>query len=249
MVPPFQKLLVVALKPEWGFLKQHLSFKKINCSVPLYQISDYPHTALLQTGVGLARSHETFCQFLQHFSCSSVLHFGCAGGLDSQLKTGDVFIAKEIKSDGESLKINSVLSSDFENFSLSLQNSQHRISYGSLLSSRVVLKNQKEKTQASRSFSAQVVDMESFSIAKACQNSQIDYCSVRGIFDEVTEDLTDLGEPYSDAGDLSGKRLAQNLIKSPKLILQLPRLQKKSQRVNQALWPFIFWYLNSFNHQ
>lgn len=233
----FEKLLVVALKPEWSFLKQNFRFQKINSQLNLYKISSkntkeqIPPCALLQIGVGLEMTKKSVSQFLESYETKSVLHFGTAGALTSDLKVGDLFLANQIMN---TLSLAIHCKTDLKN---------PEIKPGTLLTVNSPLKNQKEKISAYEKYQAQAVDMESFSAVNLFNQKHIPYYSVRGIFDELTDNLEDIGEPYHKTGELSALKLSKNLIRSPKQILTLPKLQKKMSLIQKNLLPVILKYL------
>lgn len=241
MSTQIKKLLVVALKAEWSHLKQGLHFKRDDAVTGLYHIQDKNDAALLQVGSGLNNSQTHFEEFLNNYTIESVFHFGTCGALDQHLQVGDLFVSqsclatKQVHVDVASQYMTPLLQY--------LDNVKLIFSTGRLLTSNQVLKNKDAKTSLAQQFDAQAVDMESFGIAHACEQKGIDYLSVRGVFDTLAEDIESLGEPYDDRGNLKPMRLTANLIKSPKLILTLPHLQKRFQLINKRLSQVIGWYL------
>jgi len=240
------KLLVVALKPEWSHLKQLFRFQKDHEQKNLYFIEDVPGTALLQVGFGLENAKNKFAEFLKNHSCESVLHFGSCGALDAGLKVGDLVVSRGevISTTGESLELASPHLDPLVQF---LDQSELSYKTGRLLTSDKVLEDRKEKKDAEKHYLAMAVDMESYAIAKICQEKKIDYLSVRGVFDAVEDDVADLGEPFNNKGNLKPAKLAVNLMKSPKLILKVPDLQKRLALVNQRLGKVVRWFVELNN--
>lgn len=233
-VKKIKKLFVVALKPEWSHLKQVYSFQRDDKVGSLYFIEDHPGVALLQVGNGVKNAGENFSEFLKHYSCEAILHFGSCGALDSELKVGDLFV-------WESSELSSKYLPSLLQF---CDESQLPHRAGKLLTLDRVLKNRSEKESAAHKYSAQAVDMESSLIADICSKNGIDYLSVRGVFDTLDDDISSLGEPYTDRGDLLASKLAVNLVKSPRLILQVPGLQKRMGLVNRRLGEVVDWFIN-----
>lgn len=222
----FKKLLVVALAPEWGILSKELSFEKTGTK-NLFKIKNKPGCALLQVGPG-EWCQKRFSDFLNEHKTESVLHFGSCGALTAGLKPGDLFQIKSIEHEGDVL----------ENIQIPFD-----LKSANLTTSKTVLKNKSEKEQKASQTSCTIVDMESFFIAKLCLGQGIAYTGLRGVFDKVEDDLENMDDFYSEEGDLRQQAIAINLLKHPKLILQLPALKKRSDSLQKAQIPSILDYL------
>ncbi|MBU0506425.1 MAG: hypothetical protein ABII18_09180 [bacterium] len=238
----FDKLLIAALKPEWSFLKQDFTIKQTAQHNNLYQITDFSDTYLLQTGSGMANAQSSLQNLMTHFIPSSVLHFGTAGSLDAKIKPEDLFLPHDIRHNAETLSIDSNLLSQITSFLNEQEITHHE---GTLLTVKEALINQDQKQAAAKQEQAHAVDMESFILAKLCQEKGIAYHSVRAIFDSIEDDIENLGQPYDNKGDVKATKLVTNLVKSPKLIIQLPALQKRHQRICQKLRKVIHFYLRT----
>lgn len=235
----FKKLLVVALKPEWSFLKQELKIKSYSREHQLYSILDSENLGLLQIGLGPENAQIRLKKFFQDFACDSALNFGCCGALDPQFKTGDLFLVHKIFDEKESLSVATALSDSLEVHLKSIQAKYHK---GNLFSSHNIISNQTKKASISHNFNCQAIDMEAIAIAKLCQINNAKFLCVKAVFDELKDDLSNLGNINHPNGDLDGTQFAVNLIKSPKLILKLPDLRSKMTKVNQNLAKVVKWY-------
>lgn len=235
----FSTLIVVALKAEWSFLNRNRSFKQISGSPLLYVSTEDPSLALLQTGVGPGRATSSFENFFIRHTTGQVLHIGTCGALDPALKCGDVFLSRVlINTDGK--KIEAQLT---EKILHSLKNPALSLKSGVTLCSEKILKNQDEKKSAHEKFLADTVDMESFTVAKTCQEKDIPYLNARGIFDEAHEDLADMARSHTAAGNLAPAGLMADLIASPKLILKLPEMQRRLTLIQKHLAVVVKWFL------
>lgn len=237
--PQFKLLIVAALKPEWTFLNTLLKFKISENFPALFTTKDTDSVAVLQTGVGMDQAALAFDGFLSRHSTKTVLHIGTCGGLDPSLKSGDLFFSKIITSEsGEQLPCPLPQS-------LFAELTRHKIphQYGTSLCVAHPLKTPDEKNQACKGLGAQTVDMESFTIAKACLAQNITYINSRGVFDSATESLCQMPNTYHKNGDLSGTGLMVDLIKDPKLILKLPEFQKRISLIHSRLKPVVQYFL------
>ncbi|MBF0105459.1 MAG: hypothetical protein HQM16_09050 [Deltaproteobacteria bacterium] len=235
-----QKLLVVALRPEWAHLKQGFRFIKDTDCDCLYHIADHEGVALLQVGIGPKKSGERFCEFLSQHDCLSVLHFGTSGALTHDMRVGDLFFASEVVCGAETIPIKHPQALSLTTF---LKDQGVNCFSGRLISVDRPLITPEDKVQAASRFNAQCVDMETISIAELCQKNQIPCISCRGIFDLYNEGLETLGGPFDKKGNISASRLAVNILKEPKRILKIPDLQKRQGIVNRHFKKAVMWFV------
>jgi len=222
----FRKLLVVALKPEWNFLKKTFSFQKINPQLYHFETD----CALFQTGMGWENAEVHFEKFLENSSVKSVLHFGTAGALTKNFKAGEV------------AKISEITNVSHESLSFDSNFPPH-LPPAKLYSSKMMLKNQGEKQVVHKEYQADLVDMESYPLAKACQRKGIPYLGIRGVFDELSDDLENLNLPFKESGELHPSKLTLNLITHPKLVFTLPAYKKRLEQLQKTWEDVIKWYL------
>lgn len=231
---PFQKLILVALKPEWSFLKSHYSLKRLPTAIPLFEFQTVPGAALLQLGLGPDAAEKTLTTFFKGFGAASSLHFGLSGSLSDDVLPEDLFLADEIVNetgDALSLPASPLKESD--------------IKHGRLFTSNVILKNETQKRKAADEFSAQTVDMESYGVAKLCQAHDCRYTSLRGVFDAVTDDVAAMEGVHSEAGNLKPTKFVANLVQNPKLIFQLPSFARRLSKIQKKAMPYIGEFVDS----
>lgn len=222
-------LFVVALGPEWQFLKCRHDVK-ITQTKNLYTVGD-AGLMVFQCGFG-SKAAERMEALLHFLDPRMIVHFGCSGGLVDGLKVGDLVLPNIIVSQKGSVEPDY---SALEKVSKIFSEQQIEFTKNSLFSSDVVLKNAREKIEAHKEFQSDLVDMESFAVACVCRERSVPYVALRAIFDEVADDLESIGEPYDASGDLSAAKLTVNLLKNPSLFLSLPELKRRSDRVQKSL--------------
>lgn len=235
----FKKLLAVALKPEWSFLKQEFKIKTYSREHQLYTMLNSENLGLIQIGLGRENAQSRLEKFFHDFSCDSLLNFGCCGALDASFQTGDLFLAQRIFNETGQINVESSFPALLETHLKNIQTKYHK---GNLFSSHKIINNQTEKKSISHNYNCQTVDMEAFTSAELCQTHNIKFLCVKAVFDEFQDDLSNLGNINQPNGDLDGPQFAVNLIKSPKLILKLPDLKSKMTKVNQNLAKVVRWY-------
>jgi hypothetical protein len=101
---------------------------------------------------------------------------------------------------------------------------------GRLFTACAAVAQLEEKQAIAQKTGTIVVDMESYFVARLCRDKGIRYCSVRGIFDRMCDDIDDLNVVVDAEGSAQ-----VNLFKYPKLILKIPMLKKKMGLVNRAM--------------
>lgn len=236
MPQKIEKLLVVALKPEWSFLKQHYRFTSDSKHKELFFINDKNDTALLQIGLGRKKAGSVFLNFLADFDCHQVLHFGSSGALIPSLNPGDLFLAGSIRHQTQIITVDPTNIKTVTDRFPSIQT-------GSLLTVDAPLVKPHDKRDAHLKYSADTVDMESFAIANICAQKNVGYLSLRSVFDKREEDIESLGLPCDENGNFQPARFVGNLVTHPKLVVKIPSLQKRHHRMNQNFKEVLLWFL------
>lgn len=231
----FKLLLVVALKPEWALVRAFTPCSLLPGEINLYALKKFPHAALLQTGAGSESCARNLAGFFEKHKAHAICHFGSCGALRSGLKNGDIFVVTSICDGQGCIELEPATTAPW----LMQASPGVRPQTARLFTSSCVLKNEIEKKTAAQNTGADIVDMESYPAAKICREKNIPYTALRAVFDELSDDLTDLGNPCNQRGDVSAIRLAANILRQPRLILELPDLKKKADRVGAALSPLV----------
>lgn len=231
-------LLVCATRPEWGELKKSIAFTKdpTISAHPFYQGTYKSIPVLLsQMGIGPQRAAEHVQFILQNLrgKIAGVIHFGLSGALVDGLKTADLILAQQIINEK-----NEMLKSDSKLFDHALEVLQkNNISYQTahLFTSSTVLETPEHKKEMAEKFKVQIVDMESYPYAKACELANLSYLSIRAIWDPVDWDLSALQNPMKITGEINASGMISSFIKSPKLLLSLPQYQSATSKASQVL--------------
>lgn len=142
-------------------------------------------------GVGPAMAAARIESLLKTSKPQLLICAGFAGGLDSRLGTGDLVI-------GENL-----CSEQFLALGRTIGASQPGVTYGSIVSRATPVETAADKQALFEETRALAVDMESETIAAACQAAGVPVFVVRTISDPATEDLP---VPFADWFDIEGQR-------------------------------------------
>jgi adenosylhomocysteine nucleosidase len=112
-----------------------------------------------------------------------VISAGFAGGLQDQLKRGDIVMADGVVGDhGERLSIDLRLPAGDEQ-------SARGIHAGRLLTVDRIIRKAEEKRALGERFGAIAVDMESLAVAQVCQQEKQRFLAIRAITDAVNDEL------------------------------------------------------------
>jgi adenosylhomocysteine nucleosidase len=177
--------------------------------------------SILVTGIGRKNAEHSVRGFLQNNSPRRVFTCGFAGGLDPELKVGDVMFQTADAMLAATLR-------------------QHGGRAASFHCAARVATTVAEKSRLQRTTGADAVEMESAVIHAVCVGLGIPCMTVRVISDTATEDLPlDFNQLANPDQSLNFGKLAWAIAKSPGKIPALLRLQKHTsfaaKRLAEAL--------------
>ena len=175
-----------------------------------------PNSALpvepLITGIGRANADKAVHRALERSNPSLVLTCGFAGGLDPKLKIGDVLFDADTDTDLDgTLRSLGAVPATFH------------------CADRVAV-TVKEKAALRRTTGADAVEMESAVIRALCRDRRIPSATIRVISDTADKDLPlDFNSLMGADGNISMRKLAGALVKSPGKVPRLLELQRDTR--------------------
>ena len=177
-----------------------------------------PGTSILITGIGRENAGKSVHEFLATNSPKLVLTCGFAGGLNPELKTGDIVFHADQNTEIESaLRKTGARAVQFH-------------------CAERIAPTVKEKQELWRATGADAVEMESQIIRAICAAQKISSATVRVILDTAGEDLPlDFNLIVNAEQEIDFGKLALTLLKSPGKIPALIRLQKQSKAAAEKL--------------
>ncbi|HBF12333.1 MAG TPA: hypothetical protein DDW49_02925 [Deltaproteobacteria bacterium] len=240
-------LLVFATKPEWEPWSKNVPWVRspkiqwpfYTLEGSLFSLPSHFKFFLAQTGIGyesISRKTSSFEQILTGQKPDLVLHLGVSGALTPLLKEGDLVLPTHVlASDEKNLPCDGVYGKLMEDV---LMESKTPFFKGLLFSSKFVLADADAKRCVGEDTQALAVDMETYWMAQICEKVRVRFVALRGIFDAVDTDLTQLGDAglVCSNGDINRKGLIKNLISKPKLLLSLPQFRKTMNLANSRLF-------------
>jgi adenosylhomocysteine nucleosidase len=181
------------------------------------RLGDRPQIKLLLSGMGRQNAERAVREFLAINSTKSVLTCGFAGGLNPEVKFGDVVFSTNQPALGEVLV-------------------RAGAKPGSFFCAPRVVTTAVAKAELWHKTGADAVEMESEAIHAVCRERGISCATVRVISDAADEDLPlDFNQLIRPDLSVDYAKLAWAIAKSPGKIGALLKLQKRSQTAAEKL--------------
>jgi len=207
---------------------------------------------LVQTGMAPAKAERSAKFLIERYPITHLLSSGYCGGLREDLRTGDAVLASEVTSGATAA--DSSETSDRELLEQARRClSELKIPHhtGRLLtSSKPILKIPEKKKVFSQS-QAIAVDMESYAILKAVQTSgkKIASVTVRFVVDAAQEELVDTGAFLDENSQVRPLKLAQEILRRPKILMDLPALDRKASQARARMAEFFQSFFGDEDHR
>jgi len=192
----------------------------------------------LQTGMGCENADRGLRTLIREQPVSAVLGVGLAGALSPHLEIGDLVVGQEIR--GPSLIVPPAVLA---------KAAQHthanglRIHLGTLITQNQMACTAEVKRQLAVSMGVNgvgCVDMESWAVARVCQESGIPYVIVRCISDVMGEDLPlDFNRFRLPDGNLDDRRIVISALMHPSCIGGLWKLARQLNFCTRKLAEFV----------
>lgn len=180
---------------------------------------------MCQTGMGMNPAHEG-AEFLIHeFHPSCLISAGYAGAVQPHLKTGDLILVSEIRSEAKDRFLPDPAL--FEKVRTAIGQTNPSALMGPLLT-RWKVGHQEDKRVLSQT-DVLAVDMETAAIAAVAEKLKTPFVSLRVIFDTL-EDEIPFGNPTADE-----EKPWKFLIRNPKAILSVPKFFRMNQVCQRKL--------------
>ncbi len=184
---------------------------------------------LVADGPGPARATAAARVALELGPAGSLLSTGFCGGLDPDLKVGDVFVADEVIGEG-----------DRHWAALAVRQEGGSTPSGRLLSRDRVVITADEKLSLYRSMGARAVEMEAAAVAQVAHDEGLPFYCVRVVSDSACDTLPlDFNLYRAPSGRFSRGRILGAALARPWSIRGLLRLNTDSLRATRSLGDFL----------
>jgi nucleoside phosphorylase len=237
-------LVTFAVDAEFAPWRKRHKFRREELDVPLSFRSDCVYTSHIHnvqvdaylTGIGWT-GVKAGMHYLLSKKPSMCISSGLAGGLKPGLRCGEIVAARSVGNTKDTRKVHS------RKRLLELaEEGGAKVVDTFITSSQIVSQSQFKKAMG---VFADVVEMESFHILNMATGPQVAAVAVRGISDEVDQDLPlDFGKAVGSDGSLSIRQLAIQIGRQPHKIPALVKFGRDSERAAVSLADFLDKYIN-----
>ena len=200
---------------------------------------------LLQTGIGRKRAEKATRFVLERYPVTAMISLGFAGALTPDLKIGDVVVCSTVcrasgfgKDDREA----EPYAADASLLALASGgpgDGSARFLAGTCVTTPGVISGARAKQELSREFQAQVVDMESYWIARVASARRLPFIAIRSISDTLQDDLRAVDHILDSEGKVLWKRVAPYFLLHPHHLPSMFMAFRNMRRAERSLTAFI----------
>jgi len=197
-------------------------------------------TLLVQTGMGRQRA-EIATQFvLERYPVAAIISLGFAGGLNPELRIGDVVVCSLLHGQlGPAQKKQKLgpLAPDANLLSLASQRPGGRL--GSGVTVLQLNSSTKEMQGLSETLHADIVDMESYWIARLASARKIPFIAVRSISDNIQSSVQPFDRILDSNGELLWRKAVFCFLLHPWYLLNVFTLYRNTRLAKSNLAAFV----------
>ena len=223
-----------------GVLLEEVSTQQDYC---LYR-GKYRNKAVLlaQTGLGRERSERVTQFILERYPVTALVSLGFAGALTGESRIGDIILCSTLYCGNgqvnKKTRSENQYHSDVSLVSRSLQyvgNTATRLRQGkSVTVTRPVLKPE-AKEALGKAFRADIVDMESYWIARVASVKQIPFLAVRAVSDTIQDSLLPFDQILGSNGRWRWHKAVPYFLFHPEYLIKLFTLYRNAQQARKSL--------------
>ena len=196
---------------------------------------------LAQTGMGRQRAETATELVLERHSVTALISFGFAGALTEELEVGDLLICETLHcAPGPTLEATGPRSYSSDDGLLrlatgALGGTTPRFRIGSGVTVPHIVRSPEERRELGRAFHADIVDMESYWIARIASDRQIPFVAVRAISDTWQDNLPPFDQMTTSDGGLKWKEASSYFLRRPQHLAKLLTLSHNARRARDSL--------------
>lgn len=198
-----------------------------------------------QTGLGQENAERATEFILERYPATALISLGFTGALVEELKIGDIVLSTTLYSrEGqteETPKIQSAIYPDANLISIAIETQKVKMTGFPQVSSVTVanpITDPKEKLALGKTFHAEVVDMESYWIARITSARRIPFLSIRAVSDTVKDTLPPF-DRFLNSGNRQWKRATLYFLTHPQQLIKLFSLYRNARRARKNLTTFM----------
>jgi adenosylhomocysteine nucleosidase len=202
-------------------------------------------TLLVQTGMGRERAENATQFLLERYPVTAIVSLGFAGALSPELGIGDVVVCSTMHcalgSHEEEQRVEPC-APDAKLLSLASQGPGDGTTPFSVGSSVTVLQlasSSQRMRELSRTFHADIVDMESYWIAKIASARQVPFIAIRSISDTMQHGVQPFDQILASDGKLLWKRAVVCFLLHPRYLINVFTLFRNTRSAKRNLTAFV----------
>ncbi|MBI4304223.1 MAG: hypothetical protein HY665_07820 [Chloroflexi bacterium] len=205
---------------------------------------------LAQTGMGREKAEFAASFVLQRYPVTTLVSFGFAGALTGELKVGDVILCSTLacgegmpglhKSCQCDISLVTLLAEAMEEKGFSFQ-------LGTSVSVIQPVSSPEAKQALGQTFAADIVDMESYWLARIAADRGIPFLAIRAISDEVSASLAPFDRIMTPDGKWRWQKAVPYYISHPTGVGKLLHLSRDAGRARKSLTEAVSILLASMN--
>ena len=199
--------------------------------------------ALLALGIGKECARIAAEMTIRCYRPDLVISSGFGGGLQPDIRAGDVVIGTEILELGKDKGDQITWTTTHKPLRPARirwdEDSGIHVHYGKILTTDEMVLRASNKARIGRATGALAVDMETSAVAAVCAARKTDFLAVRGITDMVDEDLPDEFNDFFVLGQLRADRVFSSCARDPRVLADLARLGYRAKHSGAKLARFL----------
>jgi len=191
---------------------------------------------VLQTGMGPEKAEKATRFLIEQYPITHLLSTGYCGALKPEIKNSEGILSNRIFFKQEGLRV--LQGDDPMESWIQKKLSQAKLPFhqGPLLTVSEPVLDPVEKKNLGEETGALAIDMESFSVLKVAQeNQKIASLVLRFVVDAQEDSLSDTQNFMDKEKGFQPWGLVQEMLRRPKILLQLPGLERMAHRARQNM--------------
>jgi len=201
------------------------------------QLSNIP-LIMVRTGIGKTAMAEAALYCIKHYNPELCLNVGYCGGADPHMNVGDLLVADRIVDAGTVEEF--VVSEEVvTNAKKKCDEAGLRYSVGGMITVDEAVSGPHDKAFMGTRYDVRGIEMESAAFARICEEQKVPYAVVRAVLDPMDMRLPDFKEAVDDEGETSIFGAIKHMIKHPKDIAVVPRIEYCAIQARETIAKFI----------
>ncbi len=193
---------------------------------------------LVQSGMGKKKAEKATADIFERYPVNAVVSFGFAGALTAAAQVGDIVLCTGLASDYKAPESYHSDSTMISRASL-IADKDIRCYSGKCLTVGKVVTGPETKLALGKTYHANVVDMESYWVARLAGGKQVPFLTVRAISDTAQHWLPPFDRLRGADGMVSQRKLWLYVLARPTQLKRLLRVRWNARRARKSLTDFL----------